>query len=232
VQSGKTHFKWDLTFEDPVQSLRLYPSALFYRLAIPKTKFVEPRLSGFVTGTLYINDRKISLQRAKIHQAHIYGTGYANDWAWANCIDFNEDPSASFEALSARIPLGTHLSPYLTLACIHLDGRTYHANSVPKMLVFNKSKYNYETWKMRFRSGWHRFHVRITRDPDLIAGVAYHGPNGEERFCFNTMMSDIEVRIEKLSAHGWQLDRVLTATKKCAFETVSPQSHPAAALIL
>lgn len=224
IESTTGNFKWELMFEDPVHSLRLLP-ALFYHLPLPKTKFVEPRLLGHASGTIFVNDRKISLDRAKIHQAHIYGSAYANDWAWANCIDFSNDPSAALEILSARVPLGKKISPALTLACVRFNDTTYRATS-PLHLFTNKSRHDFTSWDLHFRSGFRRFHVEITRSPDLIAAVTYHGPNNETRYCYNTNLADVTINIEHFGLRGWQHEATLKATKKCAFETVRSELIP------
>jgi len=232
VEDAATPFKWDLAFEDPVTSLRLYPNALYYWLPFPRTKFTEPRLSTFVTGTLYVGDKKFSVQRAKCHQAHLWGEAYANDWSWANCIDFPDDESAFFEGLSARVPLGNSLSPPMSLFCVGFDEQIFRATSLCKSLWRNGSKVSGDEWQIRFISGLHRFDVQISRDPKLTAGVRYDGPNGEVRFCHNNGLANIEMIVSKLGLKGWREIAKLQAKQRCAFETVGPVAREGIPILL
>lgn len=232
IVTGKDTVKWELDFEDPVQSLRLYPNPLFYETPFPAAKFMTPRLSGFVTGTIFVNHKKITLKRERVHQGHVFGTTPARHWAWANCIDFREDSSAYFEALSGRLAVGRKkiLRP-CHLFCVGMDGKRFLANSIIKMLWQNRSHYDFDGWHCEFEKSGYRFECSVRRDPARTAGLLYAGPAEEIRHAYVTMMADAEIKVYKRRRGVWQDYKLLTSPSKCAFETVSPERHPGVAIV-
>lgn len=226
IVTGKATVKWELNFEDPVESLRMYPSPLFYETPFPSTKFVTPRLTGFVTGSVFVNHKKISLLRERVHQGHVFGTAYARDWAWANCIDFREDSSAYFEALSGRLAVGKgKVARPCRLFCVGMDGRRFLANSLVKILWQNRSHYDFDSWHCEFEKSGYRFECSVRRDLGRTVGLVYAGPAEELRHAYATMMADAEIKVYKRRRGVWQDYKLLTAPGKCAFETVSPERH-------
>lgn len=237
IVSEKNTIKWELAFEDPVVSLRLYPYKILYDSSFPPSKVVSPRLLGFVTGTLYVENKnvghkKINLFRNRIHQGHIYGSGLANQWAWANCIDFAEDTEAYFEAITAVMPWRGKVIRPLHLFCVGMEGEQFIANSLLKMVWQNLSDYDFQTWHCEFKKSGYHFDCTIRRDLETIVGVTYKGPNAETRHCYNSMLADIEIKVHKRKRGTWQDYKLLTSKGKCAFETVSPGVNPAVPILL
>lgn len=233
VKSAKDVIKWELTFEDPVVSSRLYPHALFYETSFPPSKMVSPRLLGFVTGTIYVNHKKIKLFRDRVHQGHVFGTAFAPSWTWANCVDFREDTEAYFEGLSANVPLGRgKLTRPLSLFAVGMAGERFAANSLIKMAWQNKSDADFTTWNATFEKSGYRFECLIRRRPEDMLGLTYDGPNAEKLFCYASLISDIEIKVLKRRRGAWQDYKLLTAYGKCAFETVDAQSQSDVAIML
>jgi hypothetical protein len=231
IVGDKDTLRWELGFEDPVVSLRLYPYSFLYSGSFPRTKYCAPRLLGFVTGTVFVNHRKITLFRSRVHQGHIYGTALAHTWAWANCTEFREDSEAYFEALTARVPVGGKPLRPLSLFCIGMEGRQFCSNSILKMFWWNKSHPDFDGWRGEFEKGGFRFEFSIKRDSNETVGVAYHGPNGETRYCYNNLMADIEIKVKKRRRGFWQDYKFMTARGKCAYETVSPEMNASLPMI-
>jgi hypothetical protein len=146
-----------------------------------------------------VNDTKIRLNRVRVHQAHLYGSALANDWSWGSCNEFSEDSEAYFEALTARTQVGDRLTPPLTLICVGFEGKRFQSNSLRRMIWKNISQPTFDAWELSFIKSGFKFEIQIKRDPRLIAGVQYHGPNGEIRFCYNIFIS-IEFRCQMISS--------------------------------
>ncbi len=215
---------WDLKFEDPNLSLALYRPSLLYSLPFPKTKFVEPRLSTHVSGTVTVDRTVYKVEHAKAHQAHLWGTEYAQRWAWGNCNDFIEDPTAVFEGLSAQIKLGPLTSPWVTLFYFVIDGQEFCANGISRWFK-NKSRHDLLEWEFEVLTSGKKITGSIRRPlPDTV-GVEYLGPKGEKRYCHSSMLSSIELTIYRREKKYWMLEKTLTSPA-CAFETVEPkQDH-------
>ncbi|MBI2338981.1 MAG: hypothetical protein HYU99_01240 [Deltaproteobacteria bacterium] len=222
---------WNLQFEDPTLSAGLYPYGFLYRGSFPKTKFLEPRLSTHVTGTLTIDKEVLRLFHHPAHQAHLWGTAYARRWVWGNCNQFEEDPTAVFEGLVAQIKLGPIPSPPLALFYFIVEGREYRANSIIRWIK-NDSCHDLAVWQFEAISGETKFEGVVRRDVGSLTGVEYLGPNGERRFCHNTMMGDMELKISRKENKEWVFKKTLTARKTVAFETVEPKPDPRVKFVL
>lgn len=222
VETAEGAIKWELIFEDPVVSLRPFPWWC-YRTSFPRTKFLIPRMLSFVSGTVYVNDEKLRLDRVRVHQAHLYGTAMAHSWSWASCNEFGEDSEATFEALSARTQMGERLTPPLTFVCVAFEGRQYLSNSLRRMIWKNHSEVNFDQWNLSFIQSGIKFEIQIRRDPVHVVGVAYDGPGGERRYCYNTGLADIEIKVYRGKQGRWYYIKTLSAKNRCSFETVSPE---------
>lgn len=227
-----THrIKWDLMFEDPTMSICLYPHRFLYSIPFPKTKFLEPCVSTYVSGTIQIGRESFKLDHCLAHQAHIWGTQYAQRWVWGNCNMFQEDPTAIFEGLVAQIPLGPFISPPMALFYFVWEGKPYQANGLIKWFK-NKSQHHLLEWEFEAICKKTKFIGRLHRRPDQIAGVQYHGPHGEKRFCHNTMRADMTLDIFAKDGKRWASQERLTSIGGAAFETVEPQPDPRVAFVL
>lgn len=232
LQDSDHRLEWDLRFEDPSTSLCLYPSPLLYKLPFPKTKFLEPRLSTFVSGSIKKDNEEFYLEHHKASQAHVWGTHYALRWAWGNCNDFVEDPTALFEGFTAQVPLvgDKWVSPPLSLFYFVFEGKIYQANGVWKWLK-NKSTPSLLEWKFSATCGDTRFDGTLTRELADIVGLEYQGPQGEKRFCHNSMLASLTIQILRSRPKGWVPYKKLTS-KTAAFETLAPEPDPRVRFVL
>lgn len=222
LEEKNSSIEWNFEFEDPSHSICLYPYQILYKLPFPKTKFLEPRLKSHATGEFKINHKTYPLNHLPVHQAHIWGKEYADNWTWGNCIHFNEDPTAIFEGLVAQIKLGKKLSPPLALFYFVFDGEVYKANQIHRWTK-NKSYSSLLDWNFECLSKNLKFVGHLKRSLDDIAGVEYTGPLGEKRYCHNTMRAQMTLQVFRKNKKSWVPLKKLTS-KQAAFETVNP--HP------
>lgn len=231
VVDSDHHIQWDFQFEDPSQSACLYPHQFLYSFPLPKTKFLEPRVSTRISGRLVVDNQLFKLEGHPAHQAHIWGTEYAQRWVWGNCNGFEEDETAIFEGLTAEIAVGPFKSPPMSLFYFFFEGREYRANKMTQWFS-NRSDYDLCEWRLMAVCGDMKFDGRVTRDVSQIIGVEYLGPRGERRYCHNTMMGTMELNIYKKEKKRWNLYKTLTAKKSCAFETVESKPDPRVKFVL
>ena len=225
--TGKNTIKWELTFEDPVMSSRLYPHRILYKSGYPAMKFLTPRLFGFVTGTVFVNHKKIKLFRDRVMQGHFYGSGQPTDLASASCCHFREDTTAYFEGLSMDWPIGK-FKKLVSFFTIHLEGEDYSANSLLKALWQNKSEHDFDSWKASFESKGFRFDVTIRRDPNLTIPLKNVTPQATVHF-YESPLADLDIKVFRRRRGIWQEDRLLTAKGMCSFLTASADKHPVVA---
>lgn len=215
---------WYFSFEDPTLSTALYPS-LFYRLPFPKTKFVEPRLKTFVSGMIEMDAETYAFTHMAAHQGHLWGSQYAKRWTWGNCTGFLEDPDCVFEGLVAQTAMGPFVTPPVGFFSFYWQGQFYRAVRV----MGSWSKENTTdllTWTFEIHSGPMKFAGILKRSTDQIAGVLYQGPNGEKRYCHNSMMANMKLKIFEKESGKEKLVRHLTAPSMAAFETVEEKPDP------
>lgn len=228
---GKDHqLMWEIYFEDPTISLGLYPHEWFYRGSFPKTKFVEPRFSTQVSGQLMVDKTRLDLHSLPAHQAHLWGSGYAQRWVWGHCNQFAEDESAMFEGLVAQVNVAGLKTPPLALFCFVLEGRKYLANSVIHWFR-NVSSHELTLWTFEAQCEGLKFMGTVKRNADLVTGVEYEGPNGEKRYCHSSMMAEMELTVFERDGKNWKVNRKLTS-RLAAFETVEPKVDERVRIVL
>lgn len=223
ISGHRQEIAWHLEFEDPTQSMALYPHPVWYHLPFPKTKFIEPQWTTFLSGTIKANGVTHRLHHVPAHQAHIWGTQYARRWVWGHCNQFKEDPTAVFEGLVAQVPLGPVMSPPLSLFCFRWKDEIHAANQVWKWFT-NESSHDLGQWQFTAMASPYQFVGHLTREPARLVGIEYEGPLGERRFCHNTMLAHMQLQVFKRSAKKWQLIQTLHAENTAAFETVEPRA--------
>jgi len=174
MEDSDHHIQWNFQFEDPSVSSCLYPYNFLYSFPIPKTKFLEPRLTTKMSGRLVIDGRLFKVEKHPGHQAHIWGTEYAKRWAWANCTGFKEDETAVFEGLTAEIAVGPIGTPPMSLFYFIFEGKHYRANGL-RCWFSNKSDYNLGEWRLSAQCLGLKFEGVIKRDFATVVGVEYLG---------------------------------------------------------
>lgn len=210
ARENKKSIHWELRFEDPVICARLFPRESLYTLPFLKTKFVQPRMLGFVSGNVYINGFKLELHRFRVHQGHAYGPAPITNISWANCIDFNEDSEAFFEALSTKTNLWPKLP--LNLVLIGMENNIFHTHSAKNMLWGCRSYPNGDSWEFCFSESGYKFDGIITRE-DL------HTTMIDKNHTHSTM-ANVSIKVHKNERGKWKYHKSLTAQHKCSFSSL------------
>ncbi|MBM4319573.1 MAG: hypothetical protein FJ125_06360 [Deltaproteobacteria bacterium] len=222
---------WELAFAGEGEPLRHFPHEALYRLPLPRTKLCAPRLSMTVQGTIRWRGEEHRFSGVHGHQAHIWGSQHAEEWAWANCTDFPGAPGAVLEALTARIALGPVVSPRLTLAVLRLDGREHRFDAMAGWLT-QRSRYDLEGWHLVASQDGSRIEVRIRNRLEQTVGVTYRDPDASTRVCHNSKLADVTVDLFRRSFGLWWHERRLESQGRTAFEVVRRAADPRVRLLL
>jgi hypothetical protein len=223
--SGGHEVQWDLQFFPNETSERLYPAS-FYHLPFPKTKFLSPNWSVRVSGEIAVDGERLRLHEAPGCQAHLWGTQYAERWAWTHCNAFSEDPDAVFEALSGQVRVGKKLLRPLTALCLRLgDGRTLRFNRLSQLL-FNRSDYTLESWELAGHRGHYRLKATVQNRPAEMVGVTYTDPGGAKLYCYHAESADLKVELFETGRGGDRLLQAFHAPRAAAFEVVDRAPVP------
>lgn len=210
--------KWDMLFEDPVESFKPFPTSLMYHLSWPKTKFITPRLKTFATGQIFINHKRKDFRHLPVYQSHQYGKDFVPGWFSANCLQFKEDPTAVFEALAIKTSPKASSQSQIVFFLIRFAGETYIANGLMDQF-FNQSRPSDLNWDIEFSKNGLRFVCRIKRIPELVFGREQQTPDRNPLYCYNSLLSEIEIQIYEINKMGKHIKTLTSAA--CSFESAS-----------
>lgn len=216
---GDQVLRWDLRWEPNTTSLRHLPFEWMYRSPFPKTKVLSPNFDIRVSGALEVNGRSYRLQDALGQQSHLWGTRHAEEWVWGHCNAFEEDETAVFEGLSARVRIGPLLLPPLTLFCLQSRGRLYLLNG-PWQLLTNRSSAGVGMWRFAGRGSGIRIEGEARCAIEHVVGAEYTDPDGGKRWCHNTKVGDLDLTIFERKGRTWRKVQTLTSCGTCAIEWV------------
>lgn len=88
-----------LTWDDPIQSLKLLPCWMYW---LPfQTKYESRQWNGRVSGEIHFEDTIWHLTHWPAQQGHLWGFRMSKEWAWAHGNCFVEDHTAAFEILTS-----------------------------------------------------------------------------------------------------------------------------------
>ncbi|RME82732.1 MAG: hypothetical protein D6785_07540 [Planctomycetota bacterium] len=217
VEQNDQKMAWNLTWQDMAPPLQHFPHKWMYRLGFPKTKLVSPHPHLQVQGKLWVDSQEILLQNSPAVQSHIWGKHYAEEWTWGHCNTFEEDDKAFFEALSARIKIAGFTTPPLTIFVLYLNNQYYFLNTLPQWLR-NHSQSEIGKWSFQGETNEIYLEGKGEADWQNMVGAEYTSPNGEKRYCHNTALANLELKVE-LKKEKEEL--TLTAKKNsCSVEWV------------
>jgi hypothetical protein len=215
---------WDLNWTDSGRRFSYMPHVL-EKIGLAKSTYDDCLLDLRVSGTIRCGDTVVEVDGVPGMVGHIQGKRImGHSWAWSHCNCFDNDPDAAFEGLSVRALLGSRVTPTLSAFVMWVDGQQYSFRN-PVGLLLNNSEYTQDHWAFSARSGG----VILTgeaRSPSNVALVEYTDTDGSHLWCYNSKLSDLEVRIQDPSRG---LDRTLKSSGRAAFEHVNreePSERP------
>lgn len=218
------HVAWDLRWPQPGAVIYPYPYAWMYRAPLPSTKYVTLGTGLPCTGRLRIGTDDCAIQQATAHIGHVWGPRMADSWAWAAVGGFTE-AVGSFEAISARIPIGPVVTPPLTIARLHVGDVVYRFDRWAGWLR-QQTRWGRDGWELVATQKDARLQCHIQRHIAPIAGVTYTNPAGGKRYCYNSVATDAVIELF-VRAHGrWTPRHRLTCHRTMAYEHVASQPDP------
>lgn len=219
LQEGKRLIKWELSFEDPILSFRPYSRLWINRLPLVPSKIFLPRLVGFVSGNIFVDHHKFTLQRARVSQAHVYGRSLVENWSRATCLNFQEDSEAFFEAQSCQIRFRNRLLKPLSLFYVGMEGQIFRADSLWRMACFNQSELHENQWRASFQKGGYRFDCRITRSTETPRRE-FLGPSGAACGIVDGLLADVEVHVSRKQRGLWRGHKMLSGARQGVFQSI------------
>jgi len=221
IKQGKQEIEWSLAM-CPRKNLNFdfVPSSLA-RLRLVKNYAVTVQSDLHFNGWVKVNGESFQWQNAPGMQGHLFGqkNGYAWAWAHGNCfVDSRGAPvDFVFEGLTAQARLANRYpSPYISSFFIVYQGRPFYFNRI-RDSIFCHSRFDYQGWEIKLRSGDLEFHLHIQSQPHEFAGLTYEDTDGSLIYCSNSKLSSMKVQIFRQQ----KLEVEYTAPHTVAYEVAS-----------
>lgn len=212
---------WELRWTPPLQAVGLFPARWLYSAPFPRTKYLSPGWDLRIEGVVTVHGETLSFAGAPGQQAHLWGTHYADEWVWAHCNAFAERDDAVFEALYASTRLAGR--PFaMGMLCLKLGDRFYALRSWRACRQM-ESRSTVGRWRFAGEQGAFRIEGEIEVDASHFLGARYTTPSGEARWCHNTKVGGLSLRLLTREHGEWRLVQTLSTPDACAVEWVSRQ---------
>mgnify|MGYP005852938013 CR=1 FL=1 len=210
--------KWDLEWKSDTRLFKYYPYNFMYTSSWPKTKVVTPYENLFFSGTIETEKKTIDVSKAKGQLGHIWGFSHAKEWVWAHTNLFNEREDIVFEGLSAK-PKSTTQQP-LSLFYLSIPGELeFIYNGLMKMKKA-RSTYDLTSWQFRAEQKGTIIEGNIQTTPDKMSGVTYIDTDNSKRYCHNTKIANMELKV--ITKNG---EKKFISNETTAFEYVSTMAN-------
>jgi len=220
VGEGAERIEWDLRFatEGQVPSFTL-PSNWMYERGFPKNKTYTSCPDTRFEGQITVGGEPWAIRDWPGMLGHNWGLFHNPQYHWAQCNLFDR-PGVVFEGVSARIPIGPFLTPWLTLALVRHEGREIPFNRFSRSL--NRSvEADLFHWSFSSRQGEWRLQWEVEANPEDFVGLSYRNPDGVENFCLNSKIATCRLGLWR--GRGRSEQQVLQAVgeRSCAYEILT-----------
>jgi hypothetical protein len=215
---------WSLDFTPAQATYQHIPPALRKRVERRVSTVCSPNLSVPFTGTVSLDSNTLSFGGEKGCQSHRWGRRHSQTWAWAHCSGF-ESGDALFEGVAARTRFGPLPSPTITLLYLENAGEQL-VFTEPKWALRARSRYEMPTWAFTAHNEEWRIAGAARSGIDRLVQVRYEDPDGSERYCANSEISDLAIEIYGKTSTGWKHARSLTALRSAHLEFGREAPYP------
>ena len=215
TKDGST-LSWSLDFEPAARCFHHLPDRLRDRIAGRVSTVCSPNMAVPFSGTVTVDDRKLKFGEAVGSQSHRWGARHSVSWTWAHCSEW-EDGDAVFEGLAAQAALGPLPAPKTTFVFLHYEGEDIAFNEL-KWALRARSTYELPVWSFTAHTDSWRIQGHASAPSDRMVQVTYRDPDGSERYCANSEISDLTLHIWHKEGGDWAHRRTLTSRGRAHLE--------------
>ena len=199
---------WNLGYEGEPETLLFLPENL-YKARLPKAKSVVSRPQVSYRGKLMVDGEEMVVDRWPGSENHNWGSQHTDQYAWGQVAAFDDAPGAFLECITARVKVGPLRSPWMSIACLRVDGRDYLFNSLGRAFRAD-GRYHFFDWQLTTSNGRERLSVSMSAPSSHFTALTYYNPPRGSKTCLNSKIARCEVRLERpgeppltlTSAHG------------------------------
>lgn len=218
AEHGGNRLSWSLHYEDGGAPILFLPENLYGR-KLPRAKSVVSRPMARFSGQVSVNGEEHQIEGWCGSENHNWGSQHTDQYAWGQVAGFDNAPDAFLECITARVRIGPLPSPWLTIACLRLDGKDYFFNRIGEA-IRARSQYRFFDWTFRTRSNGHTLNVHIQAPPQHFTGLTYFNPPGGSKTCLNSKIARCTAELVSPGV----APRTLTSAHGAAFEILTDRT--------
>jgi len=195
VATGERTIAYDLAISDGRAPLVHLPFAWMYETSFPSSKIVSLVPSARANGEVIVNGNAWDIRGWPMTVGHNWGRCHAPRYAWGHCNVWEGDETPIFEGFTARIAIGSMLSPPSTMLLMREEGeqlarRTYFGlGPVDEQTTLRR-------WSFRSTRGSPKITGELWAETDDFVGLYYPNPDGTMVYCLNTKLARAEVMVK------------------------------------
>lgn len=214
-QRGSDRMDWDLTYGGEEPPILLLPEAL-YHTRLPKAKALVTAPNVQFDGLVRVNGTDYVINAWQGSENHNWGSKHTDEYAWGQVAGFDNAPAAFLECSTARLKLGPVWSPWLTVAVVRWEGRTWHFNNL-LLAVKAKARYRQGDWQFETANQHARLTVRFGAPASHFVSLTYKNPPGGACICLNSKIAACEITLEEKGGAS----HYFRTRQRAAFEMLS-----------
>lgn len=201
LHNARGSIRWDVRWDRGAEALSHFPHGWMYGAPLPKSKLTAPYPSSHFTGWVELNGERIEMDQCPGTMGHNWGQEHAWHYAWGHCNAFEGQGSDTwFEGASSRLRWGRWITPYLSLAHLHVDGRRYAFNRL-RHIASGAVTCAQTEWHFRMESDQFALIGHLVAPPDRFICLHYDNPNGALGYCLNSKLADAELELQDRQGH-------------------------------
>lgn len=190
AESGGHRIGWDLSFDTTGPAFHPFPLERMYKAPFPKSKTLTPYPDVRFDGAFDVDGERWHVVGWPGMQGHNWGRSHAHAYAWAQCNSWTDGAGgrAWFEGLSARVAVGPVITPWLSVAALHVEGETHRFDG-PSAMTSRRVEVEWYRWEATLSKRGATLRVAVEAARDDLAGLHYENPDGSMTHCLNSKLA-------------------------------------------
>ena len=194
---------WDLAFEDDAEPLFTFPEYAWHGSILPSSQVV-PWPTATLSGSVSLGDHKVHLREARGAVSRIYGRGNAHRWGWLHA-DLGNGDALEIVAAQGRAPALRRVPPKV-FCRLRVDGEDWPRDPLAAA-AGSRARLELPRWYASVTTPGRRLRTGVRIPPSSSVTLEYRDPDDAASRCTNSCRADIEVRLERRTLRGWEVER-------------------------
>lgn len=204
--------RWDISFSRDEQELAdplvlIGTAAKVRHSRFPANKVVSPFPVVHCRGTVTLGSEVWALDGWTGMQGHNWGPAHSRQYVWGQAVFSDRagrQPFAYVEAASARLAIGNRMSPYFSVMTVRRGDEVYRFD---RLFDLHRQHVDasFPRWQLRMRGAAGTAVLSMEAGPEQFVILPYQNPAAPTRYCLNTKLAEVELRIEPHIGDGFVL---------------------------